>query len=46
MSDDTLDNLAEQLVQEAEAMTLADKPVAPKAEAKNDTAVEETTTKA
>ncbi len=34
MSDDTLDNLAEQLVQEAEAMTLADKPVAPKAEAK------------
>lgn len=31
MSDDTLDNLAEQLVQEAEAMTLAAAPAAPKA---------------
>lgn len=35
MSDDQLDNLAEQLVQEAEAMTLVgDKPVAPKAAGK------------
>lgn len=36
MSDDTLDNLAEQLVQEAEAMTLGDKPAAPKAESKKE----------
>ncbi len=35
MSDDTLDNLAEQLVQEAEAMTLAAAP-APKAEVKRE----------
>tara|TARA_B110001454_G_scaffold219200_1_gene251795 strand:+ start:21733 stop:22116 length:384 start_codon:yes stop_codon:yes gene_type:complete len=35
MSDDQLDNLAEQLVQEAEAMTLStDKPAAPKAAGK------------
>ena len=35
MSDDQLDNLAEQLVQEAEAMTLTgDKPTAPKAAGK------------
>ncbi len=38
MSDDQLDNLAEQLVQEAEAMTLTgDKPAAPKAAGKTET---------
>ena len=37
MSDDQLDNLAAQLVQEAEAMTLsAEKPAAPKTAGKNE----------
>ena len=37
MSDDQLDNLAAQLVQEAEAMTLsAEKPAAPKAAGRNE----------
>jgi flagellar motor switch protein FliN/FliY len=37
MSDDQLDNLAAQLVQEAEAMTLStEKPAAPKAAGKNE----------
>lgn len=37
MSDDQLDNLAEQLVQEAEAMSLnGDKPAAPKIAGKNE----------
>ncbi|MBL7545735.1 MAG: flagellar motor switch protein FliN [Bdellovibrionaceae bacterium] len=37
MSDDQLDNLAAQLVQEAEAMTLnAEKPLSPKVDAKKD----------